>query len=1447
MKLTNWVLWSGLALLLLPLLTSPVSAKPAGRLPPDPAEFRVQTLPPLRPISRSAGTWIARGPAPTQSAQVSVPPGFEVCGAIQSIATHPSNADIVYIGAVNGGVWATNNANALQPVWTPLTAGLPSQSIGAIAFDPTDLGYQTLIAGTGRLSSFAERGDDEVGIYRTVDGGSSWVQLGAPGLLLGRKIVAVVARGAVLLAATKDGGLYRSIDTGTNWLLISGTGNLPVGGNFDLVGDVGNLARLYVAVRGAAPKILRSDDIGASWIDITSGIAGLTASTDQQSHMRIAVGAASTLYLAVIDSGVLTGVFRSANQGSNWAAMDVPIIHNGGQGYPHTSIAADPANPNLVYLGGDRISVGPFTGNLVRGNFGNAPGSQFTPIMGSNAGNTAPHADSRALVFDSNGLLLEADDGGIYRRSAPTSPAGLWTSLIGNLNVMEVHDLDHDRVANVLVIGTQDNGVQMQLDSGNLRWTMVLGGDGGDVAIDDSSLGNSGSYRHYSAQDLGNFLRDHYDASNAFINFLALPTIADTQFRTPLELNVGDHSRLLIGGANTIYELSGANGASPTLTALGPPGANTMAFGSGTNANAAYIGNAAAVYKRVGNMFFPTAALPVGVTTITDIAMDPDNDQLVFAIDDDDVFRSLDGGTSWVNVTGNLTSISGLDFRSIEFIADAEGDSVAIGTRSGVYLAGVTSSSWAPFGSGLPDVLVFDLKHVASTRTLYAGTLGRGVWSTSIGSDNAVGQIDITAPAGSNEFGRSVTVLPNSNIVITARGVDDRGVVHLYSPTGSLISTLSGSSSGDLIGSTVTTPLGDLPGVVVLGSGHFVILSPAWDNAGAADAGAVTWGNANVGVSGVVSAANSLVGTTAGSFVGSHGITTLSNGNYVVRSPAWRNAGVVGAGAATWGNGATGISGAVSASNSLIGTSLFDEIANFDSGFRNYGVTALANGNYVVSSKAWDNGGVIDAGAVTWGNGSTGTSGVVSPLNSLVGSSDDDRVGHFGVTALSNGHYVVASSEWSNGGIMRVGAATWGNGNGGSIGAVSPANSLIGSVTDDHVGNLPIIALSNGHYVVVSYAWNHAATLNTGAVTWVNGSASFSGVVSSVNSLIGASLNDQIGRSGVTALNNGNYVVRSPFWDDALVANVGAATWRDGSANTSAVVSAVNSLVGSATDDQVGTFDPSERTGVTALSNGNYVVRSPMWNRGPIANAGAATWGNGLTGITGIVTSSNSLIGSVTDDQVGNAGVQALSNGNYVVNSTAWNDGAEQYVGAVTWGDGFNGSSGSVAASNSLVGSSAYDQVGSAGVTALANGNYVVASSFWRHGTVLQVGAATWASGSTASSGAVSSQNSLIGTTLGDALGSRGVTALSDGGYIVASPNWDNGGIVDAGAFTVTRGAEVNAAVITATNSVPGMVATAGATMVFAYDPARTQLVVGQPASNVVNLLNVGLLRDGFE
>jgi hypothetical protein len=760
-------------------------------------------------------------------------------------------------------------------------------------------------------------------------------------------------------------------------------------------------------------------------------------------------------------------------------------------------------------------------------------------------------------------------------------------------------------------------------------------------------------------------------------------------------------------------------------------------------------------------------------------------------------------------------------------------------------------------------------------------------------------QIDLIGPAGSGAFGSSIVALPNGNFLVTdpyysiPSGATNVGAVYLYDGgTLAVVSTLTGSMQNDRVGSY---------GVRILSNGNFVVVSPTWNNGLAASAGAVTWGSGSTGVSGVVSATNSLVGSQPEDFIGT-AIYPLNNGNYVVQSYEWSNGTVTNAGAVTWGSGVSGVTGAVSSANSLVGSSANDAIG---------GVIPLNNGNYLVRSASWDNGNATNAGAVTWGNGLTGVAGAISAANSLVGSSTDDEVGGNTVVVLPNGNYVVRMPHWDNGIMTNAGAVTWGNGltgvsgtisganslvgtniydgvgisltalsngnyvvtstlwsnllgavtwcNGttGRTGAISSANSLVGSQTFDQVGAGGVAALNNGNYVVSSFIWGNSSVGGVGAVTWGSGETGVTGVVSTLNSLVGIQKRDYVGMGGVTPLNNGNYVVVSYEWDNGAVTNVGAVTWCNGAAGTTGVVSAANSLIGTRAYDQVGI------SGVLALSNGNYVVRSAYWSNGTATNAGAVTWGSGTTGVAGVVSAANSLMGGSPNDfvgkgdafggssgQPGNGGVTALHNGNYVVSSANWDSGTISNAGAVTWGSGTIGVTGTISIANSLVGNRANDRVGYGGAVALNNGNYIVISTDWNNDTITNVGAVTWGSGTTGVKGLVTAANSLIGSQMNDSVGYGGVVPLNNGNYVVLNRLWDNGAATNAGAITLGGGTLGTKGFVTAANSVIGDVADSGGgtrgghSMRYSMDYANNRLLVGYESSNRVSLFSYAAPTD---
>ena len=574
--------------------------------------------------------------------------------------------------------------------------------------------------------------------------------------------------------------------------------------------------------------------------------------------------------------------------------------------------------------------------------------------------------------------------------------------------------------------------------------------------------------------------------------------------------------------------------------------------------------------------------------------------------------------------------------------------------------------------------------------------------------------------------------------------------------------------------------------VAALPNGNIVVTDPDFDAPGLTGAGAIyLYSGAGVFIS-------TLTGARAGDHAGSR-VVVLTNGNFVVGSEHVQYNTATDAGAATWINGTTGLNGVISAANSLLGSRTNDRVGET--------ILPLPNGNYVVNIPHWD--GTIGAvGAVAWGSGVTGVKGFVSTANALVGSTQADQVGSGGVTILTNGNYVVSSPNWYRAPFSKVGAVTWGSGTAGVRGLVSNSNSLTGTQENDAVG-LHVTALANGNYVVGSPNWKNGTRANSGAATWGSGTAAGVGMVSSSNSLIGSTAGDMVGES-VVPLPNGGFLVVSPKWQNGPFFQVGAVTWDNGSTGTLGAITPANSLVGVWPNDMVGSG------GVTVLSNGNYVISSPLWNNGGITDAGAATWGSAGSGVTGVISSSNSLVGGRDNDRVSSGGITALKgNGNYVVASPNWGNGVATQVGAVTWCRGTEAAAGGLGSVNSLIGTFASNQVGSGGVVALPNGNYVVLSPLWDNAGAADLGAVTWGSGVGGVKGAVFNGNSLVGGSLNDKVGSGGVTPLTNGNFVVSSPLWNlpGGGAADVGAVTWGLGTKPLTGAVTGGNSLVGSTA----------------------------------------
>jgi hypothetical protein len=608
-----------------------------------------------------------------------------------------------------------------------------------------------------------------------------------------------------------------------------------------------------------------------------------------------------------------------------------------------------------------------------------------------------------------------------------------------------------------------------------------------------------------------------------------------------------------------------------------------------------------------------------------------------------------------------------------------------------------------------------------------------------IGSATGIGAVHLLRPngvriatlrgaqAGDRVGSGGVSVLENGHFVVRSPNWQHGAVIDAGAATWcdrelgcegevGAHNSLVGRSADDQVGHRVEA----------LRDGNYAVVNARWDRDGVFDAGAVTFGHGAGGSHGGVDATNSLVGTQAFDQVGSE-FAVLAGGGFVAGSPNWNLGTVENAGAATFARSEAAPIGEVSSANSLIGSSPNDRVGEV--------LWPLAHGGYVVASYNWNNGAVTAAGAATFGPPGTGVSGTVSATNSLVGTVAFSSLGKGHVLALPNGNYVVASPEWSDGSGANVGAVSFGSGSSGVSGVVSASNSLVGRRPGDAVGTT-VVALAGGHYAVASPFWSDGAALGVGAVTFGDGTTGTHGAVAPNNSVIGTRANDRVGSSGVIALATGNYVIGSPDWKDAAFATVGAATFVEVASGTAGTVSAANSLVGSRAGDGVGSQ-------VAALVDGGYVVGSPGWDLGAITNAGAATRAP-ASGIVGLVSTNNSLVGSNSGDAVARE-IAALANGGFVVRSPSWRRGTLAQAGAVTFVAPSDATAGAVTEANSLVGNAAQDRVGHQPIVALPNANYLVESNGFDDGALVDAGAATLGLHDGRVVGPVDREHSVIG------------------------------------------------------------------------------------------------------
>jgi len=341
-------------------------------------------------------------------------------------------------------------------------------------------------------------------------------------------------------------------------------------------------------------------------------------------------------------------------------------------------------------------------------------------------------------------------------------------------------------------------------------------------------------------------------------------------------------------------------------------------------------------------------------------------------------------------------------------------------------------------------------------------------------------------------------------------------------------------------------------------------------------------------------------------------------------------------------------------------------------------VVVLSNGNVVVSDPN-DSSKKIENGAVHLYEPAT-----QKLIASFFGSSEEEELGWYAVTALSNNNFVINSPFRNVDGKKRAGAVILVDGNTGT----QIGETLSGNSDRSFLGLNGIFALSNNNFVIASSGDNVGGIDNTGSVRLIDGTSN----LQIGNPIIGGA-GEFLGSRGVTVLANNNYVISNAFSEENGIVEAGFVTLVSGvSGNTIG-----SPIVGDAPNDNLG------GGGITVLPNNYYVILSFNDDDGGNVDVGSIKVVNGGTG----VEISSAALGSSGDDFSRFGNVTSLTNGNFVLALPAADSGGIQNAGIVSLFDGLTGNQ----IGSSITGDDAQDAIGSVDVIALSNGNYLVESS----------------------------------------------------------------------------------------------------------------------------------------
>ena len=273
---------------------------------------------------------------------------------------------LIYVGSASGGVWKSDDGGT---TFKPVFDKQPVQSIGAVAIDPSN--PQNVWVGTGEpwTRNSVSIGN---GVYRSVDGGETWVYLGLPeseriaDIVIdpGSSDTVYVCASGKLWSDSADRGLYKTTDGGKSWQLVLKGANVSTGcasvsmdpRNSDLLfASLWDHRRKGWTFRsgGESPTarsgsgLFRSADGGRTWTELSAQAnAGFPAKPFGRIAVTIAPSNPQVVYSFVESTD--SALFRSDDGGKTWEKRDKSQMMVWRPFY-FAKLVVDPTNPDRVF------------------------------------------------------------------------------------------------------------------------------------------------------------------------------------------------------------------------------------------------------------------------------------------------------------------------------------------------------------------------------------------------------------------------------------------------------------------------------------------------------------------------------------------------------------------------------------------------------------------------------------------------------------------------------------------------------------------------------------------------------------------------------------------------------------------------------------------------------------------------------------------------------------------------------------------------------------------------------------------------------------------------------------------------------------------------------------------------------------------------------------------